>query len=651
MGRRVGGSSRPRPLMARPYLSATIHSIEAALEAAMAAGDKKAIAAIAHELTYRRVPRARDLAARISKEPAGSATTLSAREEGTTKRRTPTRGPTKSSRAPSHKPTIEQGAAIEAFETEGSLRINAFAGTGKTSTLQMLAHSTGRRGLYIAFNRSIVTDAKDKFPSSVGCSTTHALAYRSTAGDFRQTTDKMTGKVNAQKLAEILDLTKPWRIDKTHVLQPRSIAFLILNTVRTYCQSGDETISVKHVPRHGSLLAASDEALEAVKQQALRGAQHVWARMCTPADPIPLGHDGYLKLWALSRPQLPADFILLDEAQDTNPVVLEVLRRQEGQIVYVGDEHQQIYEWRGAVNAMTAMTTDHAVKLTQSFRFGPEIATAATTVLGMLGEKSALVGNAALASRVGPCRPDTILARTNANVMSALVEALNSGRKPHLVGGASELMAMLRGVQDLKGGQPSSVPDFFGFQSWREVVEFAESQEGQHLLTFVNLVESRGEKQLMWALNRTVDEAEADLVLSTAHKAKGREWDNVQLMDDFLAARPPRSDAPEDQAKHDLEVGAELRLFYVAITRAKAIMDVPAPLLEKLGIRITMPQPKKGKMAPRALPPRPEEGPAWSSPQDWTSTPQEVARSSAPEPQPVHRKEARGLLEWLFGRK
>ena len=61
-----------------------------------------------------------------------------------------------------------------------------------------------------------------------------------------------------------------------------------------------------------------------------------------------MGHDGYLKLWALGRPKLAADFVLLDEAQDSNPVMLDVLSRQAAQVVYVGDRHQQIYQWRGA---------------------------------------------------------------------------------------------------------------------------------------------------------------------------------------------------------------------------------------------------------------------------------------------------------------
>lgn len=652
----------------RPFLSASIDLIEEALENAIAAGDTRTVSTISHELTFRRVPRARDLVKRI--ESGASDTTRPATTEpkrsasGARQPRSAPQGSAQKATRQKHKPTVEQVEALDSFGTGGSLRINAFAGSGKTSTLQMLAHSSERRGQYIAFNKSIVTDAKTKFPQTVNCSTTHGLAYRAIAGGFAGNNEKMTGRISAQKLADVLELKKGWRVDEGHILPPRSVAFLILDTIRSFGQSGDEVILDTHVPRHGSLLSASEDTVARVNEHARRGAEHVWSRMCNADDPLPLGHDGYLKLWALSRPRIPAEFILLDEAQDTNPVVLEVLKLQEAQLVYVGDQYQQIYEWRGAVNAMAAMETDHAVTLTKSFRFGSEIAAAASLVLQKLGEPKALTGNSAIKSSIAHCRPDTILARTNANVMASLLTALDDGRKPHLVGGTTELMAMLRGVQDLKAGNLSVVPDFFGFSNWREVVEFAGSQEGAHLLTFVNLVEARGEKQLMWALNRTVDEEDADLVLSTAHKAKGREWANVQLMDDFLPARPTSKGAtPIEAKKADDEFAAELRLFYVAMTRAREVIDIPSTLLEKIGVKSTAPgQAESKRTAASTVDPRPKPPasapPAWAKPADWQKTTVfesisamtgMAAQPPLSEPRPAQTKKKKGLFDWLFG--
>jgi superfamily I DNA/RNA helicase len=146
--------------------------------------------------------------------------------------------------------------------------------------------------------------------------------------------------------------------------------------------------------------------------------------MAAPRDPIPLGHDGYLKVWALEHPKLPSEYILLDEAQDTNAVVLGVLHEQDAQIVYAGDKHQQIYEWRGAINAMEKITGCDEAFLTQSFRFGDVIASAAARVLATLGEQHRIRGNPAVSSRIassGDAR--AVLARTNPTVILEILEA------------------------------------------------------------------------------------------------------------------------------------------------------------------------------------------------------------------------------------
>ena len=117
----------------------------------------------------------------------------------------------------------------------------------------------------------------------------------------------MFGKINANQLAELIGLKKNWRIDKDHVLQPRSQGFLILDTVRRFAQSAEPSRLVEHVPRHGSLLAAPESTIAAVNEFALRGAKVVWEKMRDENDPFPLGHDGYLKLWALSEPTIGAD--------------------------------------------------------------------------------------------------------------------------------------------------------------------------------------------------------------------------------------------------------------------------------------------------------------------------------------------------------
>lgn len=293
--------------------------------------------------------------------------------------------------------------------------------------------------------------------------------------------------------------------------------------------------------------------------------------MVDRSDETPLGHDGYLKLWALSQPTLKVDYILLDEAQDTNAVVLGVLAKQAAQVVYVGDRHQQIYEWRGAVNAMEKISGCEDAALTQSFRFGHEIATAASQVVATLGEQKQIRGNPAVNSSIEATgRANAVLARTNATVILEVLEATRTGMRPCVCGGTQELKRLLSDVYELKAGKPGISPEFFGFQNWAEVVEFADSEEGQALRTFVQLVEQHGEAKLWAAVNKAVaDENAADIVLSTAHKAKGREWDAVRLAPDFMNVR----------LGPDADAQSEVRLFYVAMTRAKKLLVADPELM------------------------------------------------------------------------
>ena len=67
-----------------------------------------------------------------------------------------------------------------------ALRVVAFAGTGKTTTLRAYAQARPRqRMLYLAFNRSVAQEAQGTFGAHVCCSTIHGLAYRAVGYRYR----------------------------------------------------------------------------------------------------------------------------------------------------------------------------------------------------------------------------------------------------------------------------------------------------------------------------------------------------------------------------------------------------------------------------------------------------------------------------------
>jgi hypothetical protein len=194
----------------------------------------------------------------------------------------------------------------------------------------MLAKSRASRGIYIAFNKAVANEAKEKFPKHVDCRTTHSLAFRAVMPAYGSI-PKLTESIRPKQLAEVMRLKdrvfqNALKLDGVHQ------AHLTLGTVRRFCQSADAIIGLGHVPTYGRLLGAWENVVAEVKNGAVGQAFLLWSRMIDKSDQIPLGHDGYLKLWALGNPELAADYILLDEAQDTNGVVLGVLKGRAARI-------------------------------------------------------------------------------------------------------------------------------------------------------------------------------------------------------------------------------------------------------------------------------------------------------------------------------
>lgn len=499
--------------------------------------------------------------------------------------------------------TDEQAAAVDLFKSSQALKISAFAGTGKTSTLTAIAGSTPKNGLYLAFNKSIAAEAKTKFSRTVDCRTTHSLAFRAIPSVYRGNEAKLTHSLHSNHVAKLLG------IEEIAVggisLKPRTLGFLTAKTVQRFCQSGDVHFRDFHVPLSGKLEKIDPRYQDQFKAYIADLAAHLWERMLDPVDAAPLGHDGYLKLWSLSKPRLDYDYLLLDEAQDTNEAVLSVLRNQDSHLTLVGDRHQQIYEWRGAINAMESVETDAEAFLTRSFRFGDAIADAATSILRLLGEERSVIGNPERTTRISATgSTETILCRTNAGVVAVVIEALAAGKTPYVVGGVSELIRMLEDVSKLKASIPSECAEFFGFKDWQEVVDFSGSDEGESLRSFVNIVQTYGELTLIQRLNSVSrEEAGASLTISTGHKAKGREWDSVTLFSDFEPR--PRKDDPSKLAMNR----EEARLLYVAATRARHLLVVPPRLAERWNVppapsaAVVQPPPRPVQQVPKFRPP------------------------------------------------
>ena len=219
---------------------------------------------------------------------------------------------------------------------------------------------------------------------------------------------------------------------------------------------------------------------------------------------------------------------------------------------------------------MEHFTTDCESFINSSFRFGPSIAHLANVVLARLEEPRRIIGAGVNNQRSLKGPYQAIISRTNSSLISALIQKLQTGERPYLEGGTDDLKRLLDGVQQLQRGQPSQVPEFFGFRSWKQLVDCSNTEQGREFRTIVKLVNVYGLTSLFKAVSGAeVSLQNATVVLSTTHKAKGGEWDSVVLADDFKI--PSRNLAGDEL----FTAREELRINYVAFTRARLELTLP----------------------------------------------------------------------------
>ena len=476
---------------------------------------------------------------------------------------------------PSKIPTAEQLRIIHhplGSKKSDLIKIVAFAGTGKTTTLVKLTENNPNlKFLLVVYNKSVRIQAESQFPkANVSCKTVHQMAIAKCGFMFGK---KLTSNLKAK---DILD---------SDLLVERGRAGQVLATLTSFMNSSDIEIYLEHVPSVWSV-GAREESLSSLQRQiVLEDSLSVWAVMTDKEDNrLRIPHDGYLKVWQLRKPNLQwvkeHDVLLLDEGQDMNPTMLDIFMRQTVTRVIVGDPHQQIYMFRGAVNALDLVTPTHTYFLTQSFRFGPEIAFVANQCLEQLkgyeeckrtlvgGKKSDSYfgGNGGLKDQVA------YIGRTNFGLFEKLNKLLageSAGKRVGLVGGVESYnFDDYLDIYHLMRGQTDKMKKYKNWKSYAQFSAFAKNVNDIELLSKIKIVEKFGDRMpAMIAKIKSScakDITKADIVLSTIHKSKGLEFDTVCLLNDFTELREMFGPGngrlwPED----------EKNLLYVAITRAK----------------------------------------------------------------------------------
>lgn len=492
------------------------------------------------------------------------------------------------------------------LDCKDDMIIEAKAGCGKTSTLiQYGLRYPEKKKVYLAFNSSIKTEADEKFKKAgvknITCTTVHSLGhtYAIKSGKF-----KLGYNPTAYHISKLFGLT-----DR----KDQAVITYSIRLFETFCFSNFNSIEELNYQDYLVTDKAKDFFLD--NKKPIEGfGKMIWDNMINKK--LDCSHSFYLKYYQLSKPKLNYDILLFDEAADSDQVMLDIFYNQAGQKIMVGDSHQAIYAWRGAINSL-ASAPEHFKKfyLTNSFRFPQSIADLGVSVLmnkfslNPLLDENLEINGKGFKSKI---ETRAIISRSNLALLDTLFSEKFAYRKPFIEGGIENLINTNSGVSILdlyylSVGKKSEIKNAFvkGFKSIEDMKQYYEELDDTSINSGINFIRKYG-GNLMFELEelkeRIVDkESLADYTFSTIHKAKGKEWDEVTLLapdvwdEGFPTSIPDRilknikasgestyEILTEDKKKILLKKWIEeLNIYYVGITRARVKINHDLVWLEQ----------------------------------------------------------------------
>lgn len=485
--------------------------------------------------------------------------------------------------------TREQQQIIYSDE---DITVNAVAGAGKTSTLIAYARQRpkGSRILYLAFNKSVKMEAQRKFSNegltNVTVETAHGLAYKYVV--YRGNYELRAQPYKTYEIVDVLGMKN--HPDATTAL---ILANHISKLLNYFCNS--DALRVQDVNYKATLADPQVRHFVHIHEEALIYFCRVFLGKMDKGE-IPIIHDFYLKKFQLLNPKLPYDYILFDEGQDASAAMLAIFLQQPAIKVIVGDTNQQIYSWRYAINSLEK-TTFRRVNLSASFRFNQDVAELAKHILKFkrhIQPYSVIPIKGKGSSR--SIKSKAIIGRTNVGLLLKAIAYISQRKtlkhiyfEGHLnTYTYAEEGASLYDIVHLYFGRKQLVRDALlkSMGSIKDLRAYIEQTGDKQLAMMLDIVDEYGEKVpgiLQVLKDKHVsdeDKHKADIIFSTVHRAKGMEYDTVQLVNDFITEEKIVKQV-ENQGMDPFlraKLNEEINLLYVAVTRSRNKVYVPESL-------------------------------------------------------------------------
>jgi len=462
------------------------------------------------------------------------------------------------------KHTEEQIAIFNCIaQTDDHLIVNAGAGTGKTTTIVESATllPNGTKAAFLAFNKSIATELAERLPTDVEAKTFHAFGFaaireagvKTRVNGFKVNNiikDLLGGDFYAAPLKKLVSLIKGSLIEGN---DRKAINRLIDEYNINFNSEREEEIAIQAIP---SILTMCKTQTHLIDFDDM-----IW---------MPLVND---------YPFPKYDVLFVDEAQDFNESQREMISKcvNGGRCIIVGDRNQAIYGFRGAdsnsINLFRKRLEKGSRNITElplsiTWRCPNTVVKEANRYVKEFSAPDfAIDGSVVVEAPFLPQRNDMVLCRYNAPLVSAFYDLISQGKSAYVLG-RDMTKGLITAVQKVSKNNNMGVEEFkqlfeqdFTYNYQRLLNQNKENQamaledKRDCIMIFVQKATTVG--GIIEEIKRVFDGSDkGEIMLSTVHKAKGLEADNVYIL-------------ATERMPHPFGNKEENNICYVAITRAK----------------------------------------------------------------------------------
>ena len=514
--------------------------------------------------------------------------------DGTLARRNP---PEATPRVPiTPRPSLYQRRVLEFVRCGiGHGVVRATAGSGKTTTLVQVAASlpSDLRVCFLAFAKDAANELKTRLPGWVEARTVHSVGMRTLNAHLKKRDVRVQapddGKYRALVRAELDDLKESFALPDEKLADAEMyllelVRFARFNLTQTKNENAIRELTVRY-----NLTPPEDTELEAEVHKRL---SVVLRRGCDQALAVGLiDYTDMLYLpWALKLRPRQYDFVCIDEAQDYSALALEFTMRlvgENGRLLFVGDPRQSIFGFAGAdtdaLDRIVAKTQATVLPLSITYRcptshvalaqlIAPEMEASSTAIPGRVF----WVDDRSLEKwvRAG----DMIICRMNGPLVVTCLRLVRAGKRAFVRGRDLATQVQGLGHKAFKTGFNNPYDRLVLLEQHEEAklrralkgspnTDFIIRQRGDIIECLRVLVDELLEtaipslSKLERLAQQTFSESEGAVVLSTVHRAKGKEADRVVIL-------YPES-MPAVYARTPEAVRGEACIQFVALTRAK----------------------------------------------------------------------------------